>query len=79
MQYSATNLIFFKIIHYIVLFYSILKDVIMPVSTVINVTHLAPSILRTTQVTYRVECVPRVKLGGLEFIIKKSEMTHRSL
>lgn len=51
----------------------------MPVSTVITVTHLAPSIVRTTQVTYRVECVPRVKLGGLEFIVKKSEMTHRSL
>lgn len=69
MQYHATNLIL--ITHYIVLFHFIIQDVIMPVSTVITVTHLVPPIVKTIHVTYRVERVPRVKLGGVEFIVKQ--------
>lgn len=59
-----------KIIYYIDLFHSILQDVIMPVSTVITVTHLAQAIVRTTHATYREECVPPVKLDGLNLIVK---------
>lgn len=42
----------------------------MPVSTVIIVTHLAPAIVRTTHATDREECVPSVKLDGLNLIVK---------
>lgn len=69
MQYHATNLIL--IIHCIVLFHFIIHDVIMPVSSVITVTHLSPPIVKTIHVTYRVERVPRVTLGGVEIIVKQ--------
>lgn len=69
MQYHATNRIL--IIHCIVLFHFIIQDVIMPVSSVITVTHLFPPIVKTIHVTYRVERVPRVTLGGVEIIVKQ--------
>lgn len=41
----------------------------MLVYTVLTVTRHAPPIVKTAHVTYRVECVPHVKLGGLECIV----------
>lgn len=43
----------------------------MPVSTAVTVTYLAPPIVRTTRVTYRVECVTDVYLDGLINIVIK--------
>lgn len=41
----------------------------MLVSTVVTVTRHAPPIVKTTRVTYRVDCVLTVKLDGLECFV----------
>lgn len=43
----------------------------MPVSTEVTVTYLAPPIVRTTRVIYRLEHVPCVNLDGLINIVIK--------
>lgn len=48
------------------------KDVIMPVSTVLTVTHHAPPIVKITRVTYRLDRVLTVNLDGLECIVTQN-------
>lgn len=44
----------------------IIQDVVKPVSTVVTVTFLALPTVKTIRVTYKVERVLCVDLGGLE-------------
>lgn len=47
------------------------KDVTMPVSTVVTVTHHVPKTVKTALATYRVERALTVNLDGLECIVKQ--------
>lgn len=53
----------------------------MLVSTVASVTFLAPLIVTTTRVTYKMESVFRVNQGGVEYIAIKvrSHILHRHM
>lgn len=54
-----------------ILYLDFIQVVIMPVSTVVNVTSLVPLIVKTARVTYRVERVTCVNLDGLIYIVIK--------
>lgn len=53
----------------------------MLVATVASVTTLAPLIVTTTRVTYKMERVFRVNLGGVEYIAiqVRSHILHRHM
>lgn len=62
------DIMFFTIL-FIYLFLA--QDVIMPVSTVVAVTFLAPQTVKTARATCRVERVLTVYLDGLDYIVKQ--------